>query len=294
MTAEELQEAQLELEKRRVALDEERVRGEQASTRRLIPIILPIAGTLIAAIITTGATMISNKAQSEETARSKEAQSEETERARIAAERQQSVANGQAAASMYFQSLADLRGKDVLSAGEKKRFARDLEIVAAISANDDLKPILLKVSREAAGTERDEAAQRSAQQGGATAGPSTALQGLPDLSPAKVAKAYTAADFLAYPQVPSTRWKNDTQPFRENLSNLGFGTQAAEQMRSNRAPAKNQVRYYKPEHEKLATETAVKLSRAMRQRFEVRRVGGGATLPNGVMEFWLGTNPDPV
>ena len=115
MTAEELQEAQVELDKRRVAIEEARAHGEQESSKRLLPIILPIAGTLTAAIITTGATMVANHAQSEQTERTRREQAGETLRAQIAAQRQQAVDNGRAAAGMYFQNLSDLRSKYELS-----------------------------------------------------------------------------------------------------------------------------------------------------------------------------------
>lgn len=294
MTAEELQEAQLELDKRRVAVEEMRARGEQTSAKRLLPIILPIAGTLVAAVITTGATMVANHAQSQQTERARREQAAEIVRTQIASLRQQAVENGQAAATMYFQNLSDLRNKNELSPPEQKRFARDLEIVAAISANDDLKPILLKTSREAAESARTESAEKSTQQGGATAGPSAALQGLPDLAPQKTAKAYAAADFLAYPEVPSTRWANDTKAFRTSLSTIGFATQLAEKIVPDRCPQQNEIRYYKPEHAKVAADAAARLAKLMHQKFVTKLLGGGATLPNGAMEFWLGTTPSPA
>jgi hypothetical protein len=54
------------------------------------------------------------------------------------------------------------------------------------------------------------------------------------------------------------------------------------------------VRYYKPEHKAVAFQAAAQLTKALHQKFVPMLLGGGATLPNGVMEFWLGTNPDPV
>ena len=215
-------------------------------------------------------------------------------RAQIAADQQRAVDNGRAAATMYFANLSDLRAKDKLSAGEKRRFARDLEIVAAISGNSELKEIMTRASRDAVISVRNERSQESAAGGGATTLPSSTLQALPDLVAPKDAKAYTAGDFLAYPQVPPARWKADTRAFRGALSNLGFATQLAEQVRTEISPQKNEIRYYKPEHAGVAAQAASKLGQIMHQRFVPKLLGGGATLPNGVMEFWLGTNPDPA
>jgi hypothetical protein len=294
MTADELQQQQSDLDKRLAALEEARAKGEQAPARNWLPIALPIAGTIMVAIITAGTTWAANHAQTQETTRARQVQAAETLRAQIAALRQQSVDNGRAAATMYFTNLGDLRSKDNLSPGEKKRFARDLEIVAAISGNDDVKEIMIRASRDAAVSVRNERSQQSAAQGGATTLPSASLQALPDLVTAKAAKAYTPTDFLAYPEVPATRWASDTQAFRTALGNLGFATQLAEKIAPELAPQKNEVRYYKPEHKAVATAAAAYLTRALRQKFVAKQLGGGATLPNGVMEFWLGTNPDPA
>jgi hypothetical protein len=294
MTAEELHQAQSDLDKRLTALEEASAKNEQTQPRNWLPIALPIAGTVITAIITAGVTLAANSAQRHETERAANAQTEQTKRAEFAAQQQQAVENGRAAATMYFANLADLRRKDTMSPAEKKRFVRDLEILAAISGNDDLKEIMTRASRDAAVSFRNERTEQSAAQGGATTLPSSALQALPDLAPAKTVKTYTPADFLAYPEVPLTRWSGETQAFRNALSNLGFGTQLAEKIRPELAPQKNEVRYYKPDHAKVAAYAAAQLTKALHQRFVPRLLGGAATLPNGVMEFWLGTNPDPA
>ena len=292
MTAEELQQAQSNLDKRIASLEAAHASGEQTSTRSWLPIVLPIAGTVMVAIITGGTSWVASHAQTQETERAQQAQRQETLRTQIAALRQQAVDNGRQAATMYFTNLGDLRSKDNLSPGEKKRFARDLEIVAAISGNDDLREIMTKASRDAVVSVRNERTVQSAAQGGATTLPSTAIQALPDLVAPKAAKAYVPADFLAYPEVPASRWSAEMDGFRNVLTSIGFGTQLAEKIRPELAPQKNEVRYYKPEHRAVAVFAAVQLTRALHQKFVPKLLGGGATLPNGVMEFWLGTNPD--
>ncbi|HZU51791.1 MAG TPA: hypothetical protein VE968_07950 [Sphingomicrobium sp.] len=294
MTEDELRHAQAKLDERVSALESSRGNDAGSSTKNWLPIVLPIAGTVAVAIITAGTSWVASHAQTQETERAQQAQHEETLRTQIAASQQQSVDNGRQAATMYFTNLADLRSKDKLSAGEKKRFARDLEIVAAISGNDDLKDIMTRAARDAAYSVRDERTQQSAAEGGATTLPSTAIQALPDLVAPKPAKAYAPTDFLAYPEVPASRWSTDVQGFRNTLSAIGFATQIAEKIRPELAPQKNEVRYYKPEHRAVATLAAAQLSKSLHQRFTAKLLGGGATLPNGVMEFWLGTNPDPA
>jgi hypothetical protein len=294
MGTEDRQPSQLDLEKRLAALEDARSKLEQSNTKALLPIILPIAGTVAVAIITAGSSFVANHAQTQETERARQAQHEETVRAQILSTRQQAVDDGRAAATMYFTNLGDLRSKDNLSPGEKRRFARDLEIVAAISGNDDLREIMTKASHDAAVSVRDERTQQSAAQGGATTLPSAGLQALPDLAPVKAAKAYRPADFLAYPEVPATRWDADTPGLRNALGTLGFGTQLAEKIRPEIAPQNNEVRYYKPDHRAVAEFAATQLTRAFHQKFVAKLIGGGATLPNGVMEFWLGLNPGPA
>lgn len=136
--------------------------------------------------------------------------------AQLVAKRQE-VENGRQAATMYFTNLAALRNKDNLSPCEKERFARDLEIVVAISGNDDLKDIMTRASRDAAVSVSNETPQESAAKGGA-------IQALPDLVALKAAKNYTAADFLAYPEVPASRWNAEMDDFRSALTSIGFGT----------------------------------------------------------------------
>ena len=299
MTVDELHASQQELDKRLAPLEAadaggKHAGGAQTKTSILPSIVLPIAGTVAVAIITTGAGCVANINQVHETARARQAQAVELLQTQIAATRQQSVDNGRAAATMYFSNLADLRGKDNLSPGEKKRFARDLEIVAAISGNDDLKEIMTRASRDAAVSVRNQGAQQSDMTAGAATLPSTSLSALPDLARTKAAKDYVPADFLAYPEIPATRWTKETEAFRTALTSLGFGTQRAEKIRPELAPAKNEVRYYKPEHAAMAGRAAAQLTGLFHQRFVAKQLGGGATLPNGVMEFWLGTSPDPA
>lgn len=294
MTDEELQQAHSDLDKRVASLEAARATAGESPAKNYAPIILPIAGTIAVAFITAGSTWVSTHAQTQETERARQAQGAETLRTQIVALKQQAVENGRQAATMYFANLGDLRNKDNLTPGEKKRFARDLEIVAAISGNDDLKDIMTRASRDAAVSVRNERSQTSSAQGGATTLPSTAIQSLPDLVAPKAAKAYSPADFLAYPEVPAGRWTKEMEGFRNVLTAIGFGTQIAEKIRPELAPQKNEVRYYKPEHRAVAVAAAAQLSRAFHQKFVPKLLGGGATLPNGVMEFWLGTNPDPA
>lgn len=292
MAAEDNKETQSDFDARLAAL-EHRVNNDPAAPRSWLPVALPIAGTVAVAIITAGTSWVASHAQTQETERARQAQHEETLRTQIAALRQQAVENGRQAATMYFADLGDLRRKDNLSPGEKKRFARDLAIVAAISGNDDLRDIMTKASRDAAVSVRNERTEQSVAQGGASTLPSSAIAALPDLVAPKAAKSYAPADFLAYPEVPASRWNTEMEGFRNVLTSIGFGTQLAEKIRSDLAPQKNEVRYYKPEHRGVAILAAAQLTREFHQKFVPKLLGGGATLPNGVMEFWLGTHPDP-
>jgi len=53
-------------------------------------------------------------------------------------------------------------------------------------------------------------------------------------------------------------------------------------------------RRHSPDESSAVAAVAAELAGIVHQKFEVRQIGGGATLPNGVMEFWLGKSPDPA
>src|SRR5258708_1499592 len=118
MTVDELHASQQQLDKRLAALETARGSGAPAKASNL-SLVLPIAGTAMVAIITAGAGCVANINQTHESQRARQAQAVQLLQTQIAATRQQAVDNGRAAATMYFSNLADLRGKDNLSPGEK-------------------------------------------------------------------------------------------------------------------------------------------------------------------------------
>ena len=234
--------------------------------------------TLCTTILTLGAGAISTYLTSQA-----------TERARIEAGREKSVENARTAALMYFDKLADLRGKATLDAHEQQRFARDLNLIGMLSDNDEVKAWFRQTAIATVQAKRAETLERDPKGNLVqVSSPATTLQGLPDFSTRQADATYTATDFRAFPQAPTLKYEIAAAPLHDALAALGFNVQAVERMATGRSPKANVVRYYRAAHRAIAEQAAAALSAKLNTPFKVVQVTGGDGLPNGVIEVWIG------
>lgn len=263
------------LEERRQAVEEGRLALDSSPAKLWLPIIVPALMALASVAVTT----IISGAQ---TQRASYAQTQESERQRAALAQQRELENGRIAATMYFDKLADLRSKDTLSPSEQKRFVSDMQLIEALSGSDAINALLRRRWTEvnATAATRDAGSDKPA-----------VFAGAPDLISRPLDNRYEAGQFIAFPQVPAGRVQADADRLSATLVALGFDVQATQTMAPDRVPRKNQVRYYRADHMPLATAAAAALEKRLCADVEAVWMGGGR-LPNGVMEFWLGSGPE--
>jgi hypothetical protein len=118
--------------------------------------------------------------------------------------------------------------------------------------------------------------------------PSDVARGLPDLVQKTVGDKYKASDFIAYIQFPEGK-RPLAQQMADALRGLGMRTPGIEERKAN-SPLKSQIRYYKPAHAAVAREIAARLKERTGIEFETRLLSNIGRLPDGIIEFWLGTS----
>jgi len=260
-----LDRAKLEHDNRRLTIEEKKIALESSWPRKWGSVLL---GGMFSLVVTFSGYIFTNWQNY--------IQREETKRARISSDNQIKLANSRLALEMYFKNL------NVIGPDDNARGAHHLEMIATIAADERIQGILRRIIQETIEARQAKARSRE----GATA-PSDVAEGLPDLVQRPADGKYRASDFTAYIQHPQNR-RNDASRLEEALDRLGLRTPALEQMRDNVTPDKNEIRYYRSDHEVLANEIKAKLEADLSMTFIVRRLQRSRYLPNGIMEFWIG------
>lgn len=197
--------------------------------------------------------------------------------------RQRQLENGRAAVTLYFGKLGDLRSKGNLTPDEGSRFVADMQLIQALSGSPEIRAILqskwLAMNRATV--------QPSASP---TSNVAVVKLGSPDLIAPSANERYVASQFVAFLQAVEGRDERDILRMTGTLETLGFNVQAVQTIVKARSPRPNQVRYYRVNQKKLATQVAEAMEKRLCAPFQTVRLGGN--LPNGVMEIWLGSGDD--
>ena len=247
-----LEERKLDLEARRLALDE-------SFPKKWGTVIFSVLGTVAVAIISAALAYVQQRAQ--DAARQQEAQRLENAR---------HIENARTALDIYFKNLPSMDPKD-------SRSANNMALIAVIADEPGVQDIFRRMIADIIAANQ-KAARAS---GHADAAVSDLAVGLPDVVRKAAQEAYVAKDFLAYIQYPEGR-KADAEQLAAVLAQLGMKTPGIELVRS--VPTKNQIRYYKAAQRDFATQLAGQRPAGL--HFELSSLAG-RNLPDGIIEFWL-------
>lgn len=251
-TSVDLDQARLELDRRKLALDE-------SWPRKWGAVLLGAAATISAAIVTAGVGLVSQWSRQAE-----------DKRAQDAASLQRNVENDRTALDMYFRYVAE-------KPEDSPHRSDHIWVLQAIAHSPDLLAKLRSEQTKSAIESRT---------GGAT--PSDVSVGLPDVKAQLVGHAYGPADFLMYVQYYEPR-ADASEDVTKALGSLGIRVPGQQAMPIGKSPDRNQIRVYRREHLTYARGFAAQLKQATGLDFEVVGPIGGGRLPDGIMEIWLGT-----
>lgn len=274
------------LDTRRADIEEARLALDRSFSKLWGPIIVPalvgLTTVLVTALITSGQSQLA----AEQTRRAQDAQAQQTAREATRAEQQRQMENGRAAVTLYFDKLNDLRSKDTLTTQEGERYVADMRLIQALSGSPEIKAIL--DSKWLAISKANSTPSAAPQDNVAAVRP-----GSPDLIAPPADSRYTASQFIAFPQAVEGRPVQDIARMTGALESLGFNVQATQHIARDRSPRPNQVRYYRADHKQLALQVAAELTKRLCAPVQVNRLAN-ASLPNGVMEVWLGFGADQI
>jgi hypothetical protein len=265
------------LEERQLALDERKQKLEESWPKKW--------GTvLIGAIASVAATVISGMfayVQHDADSRRQQAQQTQDYEDRLAKDKLaqinadndlklKNLENDRQAAVLYFQYIAP---RPVNEVGLQDKIG----LVEAIASNNKL----LEPFRNAKVV--------AAVQGGGA--PSDALVGSPNVVAPQKTSSFSG--FVSYIQYA----KGDDQAgaaaraLIDDVRTLGFTAPGLQGVKV--VPNYNEIRIYKPEHAPLAQKLAGQLNTAGRGGYCIRQIGNSQSLPNGVVELWIGKAPAP-
>ncbi len=275
------EEWQKAIEERKLAIEERRIALEETSAKKWAGYVLPVMATISTAIISAAVTLTTTYVADV---------SQKIESDRL--ESQKQIENNRAALDLYFGKLS---GKEMGLHDEYKVNASiiELKMLATVTGSVALNNLLNDLSQAVLESNKSSAAQDVNSDPGRSTPEaaqlkiSNAAAGLPDFTQAPANGDYKAADFLAYPQAPIGTDDVVVSRMLNALSALGFKVRGVQRMKPGISPSQNEVRYYLPEHKRLAEQIAQNLGQSFGQPFVARPVNIGKTLPNGIMEFWL-------
>lgn len=274
--------AAMSLDERRLALEERRLQLDESFAKKWAGYVFPVMTTIIAAIISAAVTLTTTHIADVQ---------KQIEERRL--ENQKQIENNRAALDLYFQKLSDkdMGLRDVYKVNSS---IIELKMLATVTGSDALVNLLNELSGLVLDSNRDVVSKQLNSAGsntspeGAQAALANAAVGLSDLVPTPASGQYKPSDFLAYPQVPMGTDDAMVARLFSVLNGQGFRLQAEQRMKPGVSPNQSEVRYYRPEHKGLAQATADKLNQALNTHFVAKPINIGKTLPNGIMEFWLG------
>jgi hypothetical protein len=182
------------------------------------------------------------------------------------AQAQKRLENDRAAVAMYLQYLAGDQ------AGADPALQAKLNLVDRIASDPSLLAPFLTAKVTAGSAAGDK--------------PSDVLRGSPNLIAPQA--AYNFGDFVAYIQYArdDATAQATAKALEATADSLGFNTPGLQ--RVGEVPNVNEIRIYKPEHAKMAAALAQQLAAKGAGRYCVRQLSNPASLPNGVVELWIG------
>ncbi len=219
-----------------------------------------VGGPLIAAIVSLSVFVASWMQHGQETERTAAEQKTQQDRTYS----QQRIDNNRTALDMYFRYVAD-------KPEDSPHRSDHMRVIQAIAADQNLLGNLTTVAIDT-------------RHPGQT--PSEASVGLHDVKSQPAGHVYGPGDFLAYVQYPALR-ADASRQVTEALGGLGLKVPGQQAMPPEKSPRDNQIRIYREAHRTYAQMLATQLQQRTGLVFAVKLIGGGS-LPNGVMEIWLG------
>lgn len=268
----------LSLEERKLALEARKLALDESFPRKWGPTLSGFAGTILVALITTAGTFILSNGQEKGRREAAQREIQETQRTEIREEARRRTENARAALTLYFDHLADM------NPDSNPQALDHMKLVSAVADAPSVQAIFDQMFRRAI-----EARQRAMRSAAGGVAPSTVAEGLPDLVEKAPGERYQAQDFLAYIQHPPGR-RDAAEALAERLRSLGLRTPGLEEVRAS--PSASQVRYYKPAHRGLAASVASQLGGAPGGPWVATGLANGERLPDGVMEFWIGSGAE--
>lgn len=265
------EERRLAIDERKLAIEERRIKLDESFAKKWGSYVLPVMATVCTTIIGAAVTLSTNHIASI----------------------QKQIENNRAALDLYFKVFPKKEmGLD--KDAESKVSAIEFDMLEKITMESDLRGSLGKI-REFVATSKRAAASDEVNSDASKNSPDAAqrelvnaVAGVRDVTPVPSNGQYQAADFLAYPQAPIGADDAKVNRVLDTLAAQGFKVQRTQRMKPGVSPSQSEVRYYRPEHKELAQAAADKLNQALNTHFVIKPINIGKTLPNGIMEFWLG------
>jgi hypothetical protein len=256
------------LEERRLALEERKQSLEESWPKKWGVVVVGGLATIVAALISATFALLQHDSdlkhqQTDATAKAIEEKSA-TERAQL----EQAVADDRQAVQLYFQYMAN----DALNDAQR---LDKLHLIASVAHNTQLLHDLTLQGISQARLDGD--------------APSTGARNQASLIADK--GQYVFTDFIGYVQYATgdDGAKKTAGSLETAIQTLGISAPAIQGVKA--VPNVNEIRIYKPEHRPFAKNLAQLLSRDGFGNYCVAQVPNPSTLPNGVVELWIGKGP---
>lgn len=255
-----------DLERRRLALEERKLALEESWPKKWGAVTIGAAATLAAALATGGLGYFQHATDNHRADTEAAAQAQVATINAANAQAQKRLENDRAAVAMYLQYLAGDQ------AGADPALQAKLNLVDRIASDPSLLAPFLTAKVTAGSAAGDK--------------PSDVLRGSPNLIAPQA--AYNFGDFVAYIQYArdDATAQATAKALEATADSLGFNTPGLQ--RVGLVPNMNEIRIYKPEHAKMAAALAQQLAAKGAGRYCVRQLSNPASLPNGVVELWIG------
>ena len=255
-----------DLERRRLALDERKLALEESWPKKWGAVTLGAAATIVAALATGGLGYFQHASDNHRADTEARAQAQVATINAANEQAQKRLENDRAAVAMYLQYLSGEQ------AGADPSLQAKLNLVDRIASDPSLLAPFLTAKVTAGSAAGDK--------------PSDVLRGSPSLIAPQA--AYNFGDFVAYIQYArdDTTAQATAKALEATANSLGFNTPGLQ--RVGEVPNVNEIRIYKPEHAKMAAALAQQLAAKGAGRYCIRQLSNPASLPNGVVELWIG------
>jgi len=256
------------LDERRLALDERKQDLDESWPKKWGGVVVGASATIMAALISGTFAYYQHDADAKLQAAEAYDKSQIEAIASFRVQQQQEVEDDRQAAQLYFQYMAN----DVDS--DPKRLDK-LRLISNVAHNKQLLQDIILPTISQGRSEGD--------------APSAAARNLPNLIPEKA--EYGFGDFVGYVQYD--RGDDAAKAIADRLESAiqGLGMTAPGIQGVQSVPNVNQIRIYKPAHRPLAQQLAQSLSKAGLGGYCVAPVANPSTLPNGIVELWIGKAP---